>query len=375
MVESHYDVVIVGARVAGATLAALLGDAGVRVLLLDRARFPSPTLSTHFFRGSRAVSVLDRLDLLGALLALGAPPLTCTYRYPAGEVTPQVGPPQAPGEIPYSLSVRREPLDHAVVRRAIRSASVELVEAARVASLLWDGNRVCGVRVHHGAHTHDVHARFVVGADGRHSLVARLAGAATEASEPPHRGIYYQYVYGWTAPHGGTPDGPEFARIEDEQGYVFPSDAGMTCLALSVNLAGYAWVRAAPEERFRERLRARPGLASRVAGAQPASRLFGCGPVPNYMRVPIGPGWALVGDAGLHQDPWSGNGIDCAMLHATYLAEALVEAFAGTACEEAALSRYHTRRNEQALEGFHRTVVMSRDLRQLDVVPAPVPGR
>src|SRR5690349_1943633 len=110
--DPDYDVLIVGARVAGATLATLLGEAGQRVLLVDRATFPSPALSTHYFRGGRALSIFKRLGVLDQMLALGPPRLVCEYRYEDGQCEPVVGPPQVPGEIGYALSVRREPLDH-----------------------------------------------------------------------------------------------------------------------------------------------------------------------------------------------------------------------------------------------------------------------
>ena len=104
---NEYDLIIVGARIAGATLAALLGDAGYRVLLVDRVRFPAPTLSTHFFRGAGLLSVLGRLTLLDRVLALGAPPLVCQYIYANGSSHASSEPPQAPGEVGYCLSVRR----------------------------------------------------------------------------------------------------------------------------------------------------------------------------------------------------------------------------------------------------------------------------
>src|SRR5690242_5905580 len=112
MVDREYDVLIVGARVAGATLAALLGDAGYRVLLVDRASFPSATLSTHYFKGERGVAVLDRLGLLDTILELGCPPLRYEYRYLDGEPTSARLPTQRSGTIGYAISVRREPLDH-----------------------------------------------------------------------------------------------------------------------------------------------------------------------------------------------------------------------------------------------------------------------
>lgn len=366
---ADYDALVIGARVAGATLAAFLGEAGQRVLLVDRGTFPSPTLSTHYFRGGRAVAVFQRLGVLDEMLSLGPPPLVHNYSHRPGALEPTVDPAPASGEIGYSLSVRREPLDHLLLRLAGRTPNVEVLEGARLSELLWEDDRVTGGLLKTADGERRVLAKMVVGADGRKSFVARAVNAPVEERDSAARGVYYQYVRGWTAPGGGTPDGAEFARIDDEMGYIFPSDAGTTCIALSANLVDYAWLRKAREERFRERIMARPGLADRFAAAEPVGPLLGCGPEENYVRVPIGPGWALVGDAGLHQDPWSGHGIDSATVHAAFLAEALIDWRAGRASETEALAAYHRRRNEQALEIYRRTVTMARDLRQLAAAP------
>lgn len=365
MAGQDYDTLIIGARVAGSTLAALLGDAGYRVLLIDRAMFPSPTLSTHYFRGGRGVTVLKRLGVLDQLRALGSPPLTCQYNFRREAKEPVVNPAQAPGEVAYCLSVRRSPLDHILVRRATASPSVRLLERSRATALLWDGGRVVGARLVTPEGEVAVHARCVVGADGRHSFLSQAVQAPLEAAEEAHRGIYYCYARAFAGPNGSPPDGPEFHCPGDEIAYVFPSDDGIACIALSLNLADYAWVRERPEERFRERIARHPGLAERFAAATWVDRLFGCGPTRNYVRAPAGPGWALVGDAGMHQDPWSGHGIDNATVHATFLAEALIEWFRGTVGEEEALETYHRRRDDAGLESYQSTVSLSRDLSKL----------
>jgi 2-polyprenyl-6-methoxyphenol hydroxylase-like FAD-dependent oxidoreductase len=92
--RERYDVIVVGARVGGSALAALLGDQGVCVLLLDRARFPSTTSSTHFFRGAGMVGVLQRLGVLDAVLDLGCPPLMREFNYTDGGAEPAEGPPR-----------------------------------------------------------------------------------------------------------------------------------------------------------------------------------------------------------------------------------------------------------------------------------------
>ncbi len=177
--------------------------------------------------------------------------------------------------------------------------------------------------------------------------------------------LYYEYVRGFRSPEGQSPDGPEFSFLDDEIAYVFPSDAGLTCVALSVNLAGFAWLKKALTERFRDRLTRHRGLIDRYAAATPVGRILGSGPEPNYIRVPVGEGWALVGDAGLHQDPWSGLGMDMAGTHATFLAEAILEWFAGQRSESAALTWYHERRNEHCLTSYRETVTLAQDLRQV----------
>ena len=363
MAGMEYDVIVLGARIAGSTLATLLGQFGLRVLLVDRAKFPSPTLSTHYFRGGRGVTALKHLGVLESVLALGCPPLTCQYSYQDGGSDGIIQPAQQPGEVPYCLSVRRVSLDQLLARRAAVVPSVELWEATRATGLLWEDERVVGVRLVTPTGEQTVRARCVVGADGRRSFVATTVGATVQEEECGHRGIYYCYVRDFPGPRG-APDGPEFSRIGDELAYVFPSDGGITCLALSLNLADFAWMRRQPERRFRERIAQHHGLAARFAAATWEGSILGCGPDPNYVRVPYGAGWSLVGDAGLHQDPWSGHGMDNASVHAAFLAEALQDWLSGAATERDALDRYHQRRDDDGLDTYHRTVVISRDMRQ-----------
>ena len=198
------DALVVGARVAGSVTAALLGGAGYRVLLVDRARFPSPTLSTHFFRGGRLCSVLDTLGVLDDVLAHGSPKLICDYDYEGNDPTPDVAPPQDPGDVGFALSVRRETLDHLLIRRASAVPTVEFRERTVVTSLIREGDGVVGATLAGGD---VVRARIVVGADGRSSLVAAQVEAAEQIREPATRAMYYRYFLGFTNPTGAEPGG------------------------------------------------------------------------------------------------------------------------------------------------------------------------
>lgn len=353
---STYDVLVVGGRIAGALSAILFAKAGARVVLVDRARFPSPTLSTHFFRGDGLVRVLASAGVLDDVLALGPPPLTCEYTYLGGAAEYTMGPPQDPGAAGYCLSVRREVLDATLLDRA-GQVGVEVLTSTSVTRVVTEDGRAAGVELADGR---VISAGLVVGADGRRSVVARDVRAADRERHTGKRALYYRYVANMPAPRGGAPDGPEFSLLGDELAYVFPSDAGLTCVAISVNLAEYEQLRHAAAERFDALLRRHTGLWERYHSGVQRGRIFGSGPQDDYVRQAAGPGWALVGDAGIHQDPWSGAGMDSAGVSAAMLVDQ-VTAAGGSGAEEDWAAAYE-RERELVVEWFHNTVAGAADL-------------
>lgn len=355
------DVLVVGARVAGSILATLLGQAGRQVMVIDRATFPSATISTHFFRGQWCVAALDRVGVLPDVLGTGAPPLVREYNADALDGSWSIGPPQDPGSVGYCLSVRRETLDVILVDRARREPTVTILENTSMRSLTFEGDRVVGVTITTDAGARFVRARVVVGADGHASRVARAVDARTQELIPATRAMYYRYLRGMDGPEG-APDGPEFSVGDDDLAYVFPSDGGYSCVAISYNLADYASARTRAEQAFEGRIGAHPFIAERAAAATPTGRLWACGPRDAIVRRPVGPGWALVGDASMLQDPWTGNGMDFASTHASYLAEAIDDVLAGRETESAAWGTYHRRRDEHGLPGWRETGELGKDL-------------
>lgn len=355
------DIAIVGARVGGSVTAALLGEAGYRVLVVDTATFPSDTISTHFFRGAGLGSVLVRLGLLDAVLALGSPPLTRQYDFRGADPTPEVGGPQDPGELGYCLSVRRRRLDHLLVERARATPGVVVWEGATARSIVWDDERVIGLMVERAGIRHEIRAQLVIGADGRASTLARWVDAPVERRETATRAMYYRYVRDFRGPEGAF-DGPEFSLRGDEIVYAFPSDDELTCIAVSVNLDVFATFRQGPEAMFDERMAAHPGLAKRYGWSIPVGGMLGSGPKDAVVRTPAGPGWTLLGDASLNQDPWTGLGMDNAGVHAVFLAEAIDAWLSGRSSEGEAFARYRGRRDEHAMPGFIETAELGRDL-------------
>jgi flavin-dependent dehydrogenase len=333
-----YDAIIVGARVAGSPVAMLLARTGYRVLLVDRDRFPSDTMSTHYIH-KPGVAQLQEWGLLDRVLATGAPPIYRLTTSRAGIALS--GMPPHPG-VSFTLCPRRHALDQVLVDAAVE-AGAEFRDGFVVDALLWDSGAVVGVRGHRkGGYPVEERARVVIGADGMRSMVAR-AVAAPEYNTRPSMGCgYYAYF-------SGVPmDGAEVHFRRDTIVFGFPTNDGQTCIAVEYPNRAFAAIRSDHEGAFYRALEGVPGLAARVASGRRESRFEGTGDLPNFFRKPYGPGWALVGDAGYHKDPVTGLGITDAFLDARRLVEALDDGFSGRQPLDQALTCYEQRRNARA---------------------------
>ena len=170
----EYDVVVVGARVAGSTLAALLGDLGVRVLLVERVRFPRSTISTTSSAVPGWLPCSTGWGCSRRCSLWGCPRITREWDFGFGSPGPEEGPPQRAGDVGFGLSVRRAPLDELLLERARRCSTVEVAQPATVRALLRQDDRVSGVTLAQGGREVDVPCRIVVGAeDGTRPWPAR----------------------------------------------------------------------------------------------------------------------------------------------------------------------------------------------------------
>jgi len=352
------DVIVVGARVAGSILATLLGEAGHRVLLLDRSSFPSDTLSTHFFRAP-ALSAFNQVGVYDEVQAV-APHLTVNYNVVDGIVFPE--PVDRPADYSFYMCVRRITLDDMLVRRAKRTPTVELREGAQVTGLLREGSRVVGVRWKDSNGFAEATARVVVGADGVRSFVAKEVGVQAEHEEPINRAMYYAYYRGIRPNEGPA---AEFHYRGNYLVYCFPCDGDLTLLAASVPITEFAEFKRDSEAKFLNELRAMTALAPRLAHSEREGPIRGTGSIPGYLRIPYGVGWALVGDSGMVMDPWSGQGIDQASTHAVTLARQLADYLTAKTDWETAMKAYHRDRNEFSLKTYQRTCTYGVDLRPM----------
>ena len=358
--DMDFDVIIVGARVAGSVLATLLGQQGHRVLLLDKSHFPSDTLSTHFFR-AHALRVFERLGVLDEIQD-AAPHLTTLWNYIDGHVISDSV--EAPEEhLSYFLCERRITLDWILFQRVEREPNVEIHQGATVRELIWQEGRVAGVRWREANGMNEARARVVIGADGFYSTLARSLEPAYETQFPVQRCMYYTYFQGIEPLAENT--FAEHHFVGDTLTYVFPTDANLTLVALSMPIDEFSSFKKEPLKRLSTHLDSLPLLAPRLRVAEVAAKVKGAGNIPCYQRVPYGPGWALVGDAHQVMDPWSGMGIDHATTHASMLADSLHHYLRDESPWEVSMGEYHTQARKWSEKTYRRTSTYAADLRPM----------
>ena len=340
------DAIVVGARCAGSAAAIALARAGRRVVVLDRASFPSDTLSTHLlFAGG--VAELQALGALEAVKALGAPELPEAEMTAAGytvkaRYTPVDG-------VGYGMCVRRPGLDQALVDAA-RAAGAEVRERTKVTGLLRDGDRVVGVETGEGE---ELRAALVVGADGRGSTVARLAGAETPYRRHANgRACCFAY---W---EDAQPEQRHIAaqwREGQDLGTAFPCDDGLLLVLLMPPRD-----RPVRAEDYEQLARSIPGLGERLEGARVATKVRVATDLPSYFRRSGGPGWALPGDAGHFKDPVTAQGIRDALRYGRLLGEAAAPVLEDPARLDRALARWERTREAECLETYRWTNQLAR---------------
>jgi flavin-dependent dehydrogenase len=341
-----YDAIIVGARCAGSPLAMLLAQKGYRVLLTDKSFFPSDTISTHHVH-QPGVLRLKRWGLLEAVRASNCPPLT-KMSFDAGPFALTGTPPPIEG-VSESFAPRRRVLDDILVRAAER-AGAEIREGLTVKDVTFDEHGVNGISgVTRGGTPVMERARIVVGADGKHSSVARSVEARVYNERPKLTCNYYSYWSG--VPMKGT----ELYVRERRMFVADRTNDGLTMVVVALPVEEFQRMRSDVENQFMKELELIPSLAGRLRAGRREEMIRGTGDMPNFFRKPYGAGWALVGDAGYTKDSITAQGITDSFKQAEMLAEAIDEGFSGRRPLEEALADYERSRNEGALAMYEMT--------------------
>jgi flavin-dependent dehydrogenase len=339
-----YDVIVIGARCAGSPTAMLLARQGYRVLLVDKATFPSDTMSTHMITVAGSAQ-LRRWGLLGQVAATNCPPITNIKLDLSfeefGSFTLSGFPPPIDDGFAAIYAPKRIVLDKILVDAAA-SDGAEVRENFVVQELLMDGERVTGIRGQtNGGAIVTEKARIVVGADGMRSLVARSVDAPMYATMSAQSCGYYTY---WS----GVPmEALEFYTRPYRTIIGFPTNDNQAAIFIEWTNREFHDFRADIDGNFLKTIdEFAPDLAERVRGGKREHRYMGTADLPNFFRKPYGPGWALVGDAGFHKDPITAQGITDAFRDAEFLAQAIDAGFSERQPLDEALAGYEQQRNE-----------------------------
>ncbi len=336
------DCIVVGLRCAGAPLALALHRAGVKVIALEKGDlYTDQPFSTHGIQPF-GMRLFDRLGLGDAVRALA--PAAPAIRMQIEDSFLQV----ALSDGHDARCPRRLKLDP-LLQKAVVDAGVDVRPRSIVVGLVRDGDRVVGVRVRDRSGEHELRAPLVVGADGRHSIVARLVGAPAYVEDSSPNGAYWAYFE----------ESPLFSRDPrydwgmcihmqgDGARAVFQTDSGLLMMIGLARARALAPWRSDPDAALGAYLRTGSMTAPLLEGVRQVTRAIGLVGLRFFMKQPVGPGWALVGDSGLHLDPTPGLGITDAVRDAIALAEAIVDG------RERAFEVYWRRRDSDSI-GLYR---------------------
>jgi flavin-dependent dehydrogenase len=325
----------------------LLARKGYRVVLVDRATFPSDTVSTHVIHPP-GVGALRRWGLLERVQATGCPPIT-RYSFDLGPFT-LAGTPRPIDGGAEAYAPRRTVLDKILVDAAAE-AGAEVREHFTVQELVVDDGRVTGISGRDAGGTSITeHARVIVGADGRYSMVAKQMQPEQYHEHDSLEGAYYAY---WSnLPVAGF---EVFVRPPHGWGAI-PTNDDLTLVIAGVAHAHFDDFRHDVEKQYLATFDLAPHFAERIRGAKRETRFAGTGDLPNFFRKPYGPGWALVGDAGYHKDPLTAFGISDAFRDVEFLVDALDQSLSGDRPFDDAMRDYQQRRDEASMGMFELTL-------------------
>jgi 2-polyprenyl-6-methoxyphenol hydroxylase-like FAD-dependent oxidoreductase len=327
----------------------LLARKGYKVLVVDRATFPSDTLSTHLIHAP-GVAALKRWGVLDDVVATGCPAVDA-YSFDFGMFT-IAGTARASDGNSIAYAPRRTVLDKILVDAAA-AAGAEVREGFTVQDVIVEDGAAVGIRGHDASGTSVVErARIVIGADGRNSHIAKAVDPEQYNEKPNLQWSYYTY---WS----GLPVETFETYIHPDRGWaMLPTNDDLTLVVVGWPYAESNAYKADVEANYLKTLELTPSVAERVRGAKREERFYG-GSVPNFFRKPYGPGWGLVGDAGYNKDPITAQGISDAFRDAEAFTTAIDEVFTGVRSFDEAMAEYQQARDEHTMPIFEFTTQLA----------------
>lgn len=323
-VEKNYDVIVTGARCAGSALTIYLAKAGFKVLLVDKATFPSDTLSTNTFFNNTTALLRD-LGVLDEVLKTNVTPIK-SIKFQFDDTVIEGPIPVVAGE-DTAYCIRRTHLDDILIRKARSIENVTVLEGFRVKDLIYDGDCVAGVKGEDSSGVlREFRASLIVGADGRHSIVRKLVRSKQKIISPSTVAIYFGYFSNFQ--HDGEAKFEVYKRGKN-MAILFPTNENNYVVTANFPLSDKGLLekfKQNSEESLRQLLTEHfpnTTIGARLTTATLIEPIRGLHEYENYWYEGMGKGWALVGDAICFKDPAMAQGIHDAIRGAQLLADIL----------------------------------------------------
>jgi flavin-dependent dehydrogenase len=362
----NFDATIVGARVAGSAAAILLARDGLRVLLVDKDKFPSDRLSTHIVLGG-GTKVLERMGMLEMLERAGG------IRFARMR---SIGP-----DFDYSGNLARDDadsrglclgrvlMDAAMIDAARSFDGVMFRERFRLVDLLIEDGAVVGIRGEDASGVHEFRAPLTIGADGMRSSIAQIAAERVNAFKrvdvPCARAYYYAYFEGVSRKNLGDELVTEFESAPGAGSLVCRCENGLTVAATAFDAAEMQAFRSDLASNLRSYLNRSFAVGRMLEGAAISGKVFSSGLLNNTYRDPVTDGALLLGDAGLHVDPLFGQGHSMALMSAWIVGELARGWFSngrGNSIPVATLADFTSRRDAELMPYYRASVRASQEL-------------
>lgn len=347
-----YDAIVVGARCGGAPTAMLLARKGYKVLLLDSAKFPSDIPHGHFIH-RHGPRLLKKWGLLDRIVASGCP-ATSSLSMEIGGLT-LVGRDLTIDGVAMGYGPRRKVLDSLLIEAAV-DAGADFRPGVLVEGYLVEDDAIVGIRGRNRDSATPLmeRATITIGADGRNSALARFVKSEMYYAAPTAAVWSFSY---WS---GVRTESLEGYMRERSAIFAFPTHDDLVAVFVGTPIDELAQVRADTDGARMRVLDAVPSIGERLRAGRREERWYGAADLPQFYRKPYGKGWALIGDAGCHKDPFLALGICDALRDIDFLADGLDEGFSGRRPIEQALGDFERRRNDASREDFAENLRFAR---------------
>jgi flavin-dependent dehydrogenase len=316
-----WDAIVVGAGPAGCTAAILLAREGLRVILVDKsAALPSKVCGEYLSPG--CLRILDRIGALPLVQEAGARPLSGMVIHTAAgralRATYPGGRALGSSRVD-ALAIRRARLDPILLDLALQGG-VQYMPHFQVSDLLWENQRIVGVRGRHRGGSASLLGRLTIGADGRHSVVARRLGTVSR-----HPWLDKVALVAYATGVSRAEDVGEIFLGRDQYCILNPIAPDLTNIGFVINRCEFQ--RPTDPAAFPGQVGATlPGLADRLADARVVAPPRRLGPLAHQAGRFTAPGALLVGDAAGFLDPFTGEGIHAALRSAVLAVESSLPA-------------------------------------------------